>query len=306
MVASAERPLIFDIQKFSVHDGPGIRTVVFFKGCPLRCRWCANPESHKYAPELMFYPDKCIGCGVCIKACPNGCIGVDHKTGMFFDRDRCTDCCVCTEECYSGARRKSGDEMSLDDIKKEVDKDMVFYETSGGGITFSGGEAMCFPETVRELAEYYKGKKVTTALETCGYVPWESYEMVIPYMDLVMFDLKVMDDAKHREYTGGSNRLILDNIKKLYKRVNTVVRIPIIPGVNDSEKDIDEFGRFVSTMKDGINTVHILPYHDLGLSKYNALGREYLMEDTKAPSDERMAEIKKHLEGFGFNVVTGG
>lgn len=306
MVVSAERPLIFDIQKFSVHDGPGIRTVVFFKGCPLRCRWCANPESHKYTQDLMFYPDKCIGCGVCIDACPNGCIGVNDKKEMFFDREKCTECCACTKECYAGARRVSGDDMSLDEIKKEVDKDMVFYNTSGGGITFSGGEAMCFPDTVRELAEYYKGQGVTTALETCGYVPWENYEKVIQYLDLVMFDLKCMDDEKHREYTGGSNQLILENLKKIYKRVRTVVRIPIIPGVNDSEKDIKDFGEFISSMKDGIDTVHILPYHDLGLSKYNALGKKYLMEDVKAPDDEEMDRIKRQLEGFGFNVVIGG
>lgn len=299
--------VVFDIQKFSVHDGPGIRTIIFFKGCPLRCKWCANPESHEFAEDLLYYPDKCIGCGKCMEVCEEKCISAGSEGMILFDRSKCTGCCKCTEVCYAEARRKSGKYMTLDEIKAEADKDLVFYRNSGGGITFSGGEAMCFPEAVREIARYYKEEqKVSVAVETCGCVPWENYEMVIPYLDLVMYDIKLIDDKKHIEYTGGSNAQILENIKRIYKKVKTVIRIPIIPGINDSKEDIDDFGKFAGSMRDGIDTIHILPYHNLGLNKYHALGRKYELEEIKAPSDEDMEKIKTRLEGYGVNVVIGG
>jgi len=225
---------------------------------------------------------------------------------MIFDRSKCTQCCKCAETCYAGARRKAGKLMTLEEIKKEVDKDMVFYKNSGGGITFSGGEAMCFPGAVRELAKYYKEKGVSTAIETCGYVPWQNFEEVLPFMDLVMYDLKVMDDEKHIRYTGGSNSEILNNLKKISKEVNTVVRIPIIPTINDSKDDIDSFGQFLVQMKDDIKVIHLLPYHNLGINKYNALGKKYELEDLKAPTDEHMQAIKTQLEEYGFTVNIGG
>jgi len=298
-------PLVFDIQRFSLHDGPGIRTIVFFKGCPLRCQWCANPESQEFEPELLIYPNKCIGCGNCVTACEFGCFNKNNNQVMF-DRIKCVQCCRCTEVCYAEARRQSGKRMTVEDIIKEVDKDEVFYRNSGGGITFSGGEPMCFPETVYELAKYYKVKGISTAVETCGYVEWESYEKVLPYMDLVMFDLKIIDNKKHIKYTGVSNKIILDNILKVSSKVNTVVRIPIIPIINDSKEDIDDFGMFISKMKDNIDTIHILPYHDLGISKYHALGRKYMLEHLKTPSDEHIEGIKAQLATYGFRVIIGG
>ena len=301
-----DKALVFDIQKFSVHDGPGIRTIVFMKGCPLHCEWCANPESQSFKPQLMLYPDKCVGCGKCAKICEAGCFIETENGEMGFDRSKCINCCKCTDGCYAGARSRSGDRMSLDEIKKEVDKDLVFYRNSGGGITFSGGEAMCFPETVRELAKYYKEEQqVSTAIETCGCVSWENYEMVAPYLDLVMYDLKCMNDGRHIRYTGGSNKQILENLAKISKLVDTVVRIPIIPSVNDTKEDIDAFGAFVKELGT-IHTIHILPYHNFGLSKYEALGRNYQLKDLEAPSDEHMQEIKEQLEGYGFEVNIGG
>lgn len=298
--------LVFDIQKFSVHDGPGIRTIVFFKGCPLRCKWCSNPESQKFESELLIYPDKCVGCYRCAEVCEEGCFIKDNKGGFAFDRSKCTNCGKCAEVCYAEARRMSGKLMSIEEIKKEVDKDLIFYRNSGGGITFSGGEAMCFPETVKELAKYYKEVQgVSTAIETCGYVAWENYEMVLPYLDFVMFDLKCIDDERHKEYTGGSNKQILENARRIAKIAKTVIRIPIIPTLNDSVEDIDAFGKFVKELKT-VNVIHILPYHDLGLSKYLALGREYMLKGIKAPSDEHMQEIKRQLEGYGFEVNIGG
>lgn len=300
-----KKVLVFDIQKFSVHDGPGIRTIVFFKGCPLHCQWCANPESQGFAPELLVYPDKCIGCGKCVDVCEAGCFAVKGEE-IIFDRSKCIQCCRCAEVCYAESRRQSGKFMTLDEIKEEVDKDMVFYKNSGGGITFSGGEAMCFPEAVKELAKYYKKQGVSTAIETCGYASWENYQAVLPYLDLVMFDLKILDDEKHKQYTGGSNARILENVKKISKNVKTVIRIPIVPTVNDAKGDIDAFGAFISGLKPEISTIHILPYHNFGLNKYYALGKDYPLDVIKAPSDEHMNEIKAQLEDYGFTVVIGG
>ena len=302
----SNKALVFDIQKFSVHDGPGIRTIVFMKGCPLHCEWCANPESQNFQPELLFYPDKCIGCGKCAEVCEMGCFPAMENGEIRFDRDKCVNCCKCAEVCYAEARHQSGDWMSLDEIKEAVDKDIVFYRNSGGGITFSGGEAMCFPEVVRDLAKYYKEEQqVSTAIETCGYVAWENYEQVIPYLDLVMYDLKCMNDERHMRYTGGSNKRILENLEKISKSVDTIVRIPIIPSVNDSKEDIDAFGTYIRDLGT-IRTIHILAYHNYGMSKYEALGRNYQLKDLEAPSDEHMQEIKEQLEGYGFEVNIGG
>lgn len=297
--------MVFDIQKFSVHDGPGIRTIVFFKGCPLRCRWCANPESQSFEPELLIYPDKCVGCGRCAEVCREGCFSQKDGT-VVFDRSRCVSCGRCAEVCYPESRSLAGELMSLEDIKKEVDKDIPFYRNSGGGVTFSGGEPMCHPDAVEELARYYKEEQgVSVAVETCGYVPWENYQRTVKYLDLALFDLKCIDDEKHIKYTGGSNRQILDNISKISKLVKTVARIPIIPSVNDSPEDIDAFRGFIKELGT-IDTVHILPYHNYGMNKYAALGRDYLLRELEAPSDEHMDDIKKQLEGYGFEVNIGG
>ncbi|MDO4556372.1 MAG: glycyl-radical enzyme activating protein [Lachnospiraceae bacterium] len=298
--------LIFDVQKFSIHDGPGIRTIVFFKGCPMHCEWCANPESQVYCPELLVYPDKCISCGKCVEVCESGCYISGEDGTVVFDRTNCTSCGKCAEKCYAKAHILSGEYMTVDEIKEEVDKDIVFYKNSGGGITFSGGEALCMPEVVAELAKYYQEQDVNTAIETCGFAPWESFEQVLPYLDLVMFDLKIMDDEKHIKYTGESNKQILENLRNVCALVNTVIRIPIIPTINNSKEDIDAFGEFVSTLKDHVHMIHILPYHSYGLGKYKALGREYTLSDIEAPSDEQMEEIKQQLEGYGFTVQIGG
>lgn len=298
--------LIFNIQKYSVHDGPGIRTIVFFKGCPLHCKWCSNPESQCFEPELLYYPEKCIGCGKCVEACESECFDKLTNGAFHFDRSTCANCCACTDSCYVEARHKSGKWMGLEEIKNEVNKDLMFYKNSGGGVTFSGGEAMCFPELVKTLAKYYKEVQgVSTAIETCGCVPWGNYEMVIPYLDLAMYDLKCMDDERHIHYTGASNTRILDNLTRISKCVDTVVRIPIIPGFNDSYRDIEEFALFVKDLGT-VNTIHILAYHNYGMSKYDALGRDYQMKELESPSEEDMQKIKKQLERYEFNVNIGG
>ena len=300
-----KKAVVFDIQKFSVHDGPGIRTIVFFKGCPLHCQWCANPESQRFEPDLLFFPSKCIGCGNCAFVCQKNCI-VRHENRLDFDRENCNSCLKCTTVCHAKARVRSGREMTLEEMIAEVDKDLVFYNMSGGGITFSGGEAMCFPEIIADIAKYYKEKKISTAVETCGYVPWENFEKVLPYMDVLLFDLKLIDNGLHETYIGGANELILDNLKRACKLVDTNIRIPIIPTINDTDEAIEKIGAFLTTMKEHIALVNLLPYHDFGIGKYAALGRSYLLKDIKAPSDCHMKEIKKQLERYDLNVKIGG
>ncbi|NLG03551.1 MAG: glycyl-radical enzyme activating protein [Clostridia bacterium] len=297
--------IVFDIQKFSVNDGPGIRTIVFLKGCPLHCQWCANPESNAFKPELMIYPHKCIGCGKCAETCESGCFEMQGGNHIY-NRSDCINCGKCTEKCYAEARRMSGKEMTAKEIIEEVDKDELFYENSGGGITFSGGEPLCYPDLVAEVLSYYKNKGISTAIETCGYVPWEDFEKVSSHLNLVMFDIKILDDEKHRKYTGVSNKEIHVNFMKISQLVTTVVRIPIIPTINDSEQDIKAFGEFVSRVRNKVKKIHILPYHKLGLNKYQALGREYSLQNLKMPSDDHMEEIKEQLESYGFYVCIGG
>ncbi len=296
---------VFDIQKFSVHDGPGIRTIIFTKGCPLSCQWCANPESQHVEPELMYYPDKCIGCGKCVKVCSQGAI-TEEEGMILFDKSKCVNCGTCAGTCYAASRKMAGELMSVSEVIKEADKDMTFYRSSGGGITFSGGEAMIYPEFVCEVMKHYKEVGVNTAIETCGYVEWDAYEKVAEYLDLALFDVKMIDDEKHIKYCGGSNQKILHNLTELSKRVETVVRMPMIPGINDSKEDIRKVGEFLKSLEGRIKEVHILAYHNFGVNKYHALGRSYLLDDIKAPSDEHMDEIKKQLEGYGYEVIIGG
>ena len=300
-----EKSIIFDIQKFSVHDGPGIRTILFFKGCPLECKWCANPESQRFIPDLLFFPGKCIGCGQCISACAQHCITRNNER-LEFNRQNCSLCLQCTEVCHSGARSVSGREMTTKEIIEEADKDMVFYKMSGGGITFSGGEAMCFPHAVAEIAAAYKERGISTALETCGHVLWENYEKVLPLIDVLLFDLKVMDSHRHLEYVGCFNDQIVDNLKRACKMADTTVRIPIIPSINDSHEDIKAFGTFLETIRDDLKGVSLLPYHDFGVGKYAALGREYSLHHIKAPMDHHMEQMKEQLETYGLKVKIGG
>lgn len=304
-VAENKAAYVFDIQKFSVHDGPGIRTIVFLKGCPMSCQWCANPESLMPFPELMYYPDKCIGCGKCVETCPQDAI--ECIDGMYlFDQSKCDNCGACAETCYANARKMTGKLMTVQEVIKEVDKDMTFYRNSGGGITFSGGEALTQPAFVKETAKYYKEQGISVAVETCGYVPWENFEAVAEYLDLVLFDVKMMDDEKHKQYCGRSNELIFSNLEKISGLVETIIRMPIIPGINDSKEDIDAIGARLKKIQVKTKKIHILPYHNFGVGKYNALNKPYLMENVQAPSDEHMEEIKQQLEDYGFEVIIGG
>lgn len=300
------KDLVTNIQKFSVHDGPGIRSVVFFKGCPLSCKWCSNPENINSDPELMYHPTKCIGCGFCVDQCEFGANTVVDDQ-ILFDASKCIDCGRCAAKCCTLAREMKGRAYTVDELVKELDKDIPFYQNSGGGITYSGGEPLLHPEMILALSSGYKAQGINSAVETCGFVPWSNIEKILSVIDLFLFDVKFIDGEKHKQYCGKSNELILDNLKKLCeKKQKVIVRIPIIPGVNDTEADLDLAGGFLQTIRSDIEYVNCLPYHNYGVSKYDALGIRYELQEIKAPEAERMEEIKKHFEAYGLCVKIGG
>jgi len=293
------KALIFNIQKYSIHDGPGIRTIVFLKGCPLRCAWCANPESQNNSPDLLFYPEHCIGCLQCSGVCETGAIHERDKK-LLFDRSLCTSCLKCVDVCSAQARKKSGELMSVEEIFQEVIKDKVFYETSGGGVTFSGGEPLMWPEFIADLSQQLKANEINTAVETCGQFPESALPVVLEWIDHVLFDIKLIDEEKHIKYCGGSNREILSNFKKIVTAMPIVIRIPIIPGINDQLYDLNLTVNFLKPYEAQIKHIDLLPYHNLGISKFNALGRPYTLNSVCPPSLEHMKKIQDFFQKNGF------
>ena len=252
------KAMIFDIQRNSFVDGPGIRTTVFFKGCNLRCKWCHNPESQSFEKQMMFYKDKCTGCGKCREVCPN------HLQS-------CDFCGKCELYCPAEARKICGREYTSDEVLAEVIKDKAFYDNSGGGVTFSGGECMLQLDFLREILEKCKSAGIHTAVDTAGNVPWESFEKILPFTDLFLYDIKAFGAELHRKGTGVSNELILENLKNLSGRADIIVRIPVIGGYNDNDEEIRQIADFLKQIK--IIKAELLPYHAMGEHKYTALGR---------------------------------
>ena len=252
------KAMIFDIQRNSFVDGPGIRTTVFFKGCNLRCKWCHNPESQSFEKQMMFYKDKCTGCGKCREVCPN------HLK-------KCDFCGKCELYCPADARKVCGREYTSDEVFAEVIKDKAFYDNSGGGVTFSGGECMLQLDFLCEILEKCKAAGIHTAVDTAGNVPWESFEKILPFTDLFLYDIKAFGAELHRKGTGVSNELILENLKNLSGRADVIVRIPVIGGYNDNDEEIRQIVDFLKQIK--IIKAELLPYHAMGEHKYTALGR---------------------------------
>lgn len=252
------KAMIFDIQRNSFVDGPGIRTTVFFKGCNLRCKWCHNPESQSFEKQMMFYKDKCTGCGKCHEACPN------HLK-------KCDFCGKCELYCPAEARKICGREYTSDEVLAEVIKDKAFYENSGGGVTFSGGECMLQLDFLCEILKKCKAAGIHTAVDTAGNVPWKSFEKILPFTDLFLYDIKAFGAELHRKDTGVSNELILENLKNLSGRADIIVRIPVIGGYNDNDEEIRQIADFLKQIK--IFKAELLPYHAMGEHKYTALGR---------------------------------
>ena len=288
--------IVFDIKKFSIHDGPGIRTTIFFKGCPLRCWWCHNPESQSPEPELTFRKSRCIGCGACREACSRGAIAAD----LSVNAELCTLCGECVIACYAEAREMVGREMSVAQVMAEIERDVPFYDESGGGVTFSGGEPLAQPDFLLALLQACREREIHTAVDTCGFAPWQVLDKIRRHVDLFLYDLKLMDEAEHIRYTGVSNKLILKNLEMLAERGHDItLRVPIIPGINDSDEHIRQLGAFAATLPH-LNRVDVLPYHNIAAEKYQRLDRVYKLPETRPPSDERMAEIRNAL------MVSGG
>jgi pyruvate formate lyase activating enzyme len=297
--------LVFDIKRFALHDGPGIRTTVFFKGCPLRCAWCHNPESQSRKKEIMVRGSRCIRCGACAALCEKGAISV-KKDGPHVVAGKCMVCGACADACNAEAIQLVGKEMAAREVMGEVLKDSPFYEQSGGGASFSGGEPLAQPEFLRDLLALSKRAGLHTAVDTCGHAPWKNIDSILGKTDLFLYDVKLMDDGRHRHYTGVSNKTILTNLERLAKSgAEIIVRFAVIPGVNDGEKNVAETGDFVARLK-RVESVDLLPYHAMAAGKYPQLNRSARMKGVKPPTEESMARIAKTLEGFGLRVVTGG
>lgn len=296
--------IIFNIQKYSIHDGPGIRTTVFFKGCPLKCWWCHNPESQNLKHEIMFFEERCTVCGRCIKKCPEGAIKINHVFPEI-DKFKCTLCGKCTDFCPNNAREQVGKNITSDELIEEIAKDEVFYEESGGGATFSGGEPLAQADFLDDILTKCKDRGIHTAVDTSGYAPWKSFERIADKVDLFLYDIKLMDNKNHKKYIGVENTLIIENLKKLSSMgCNIYLRMPIIKGINDNREHIDNTIKLLSNVN--VEQVNLLPYHKIGMDKYKRLRMNYKLSGMEKPSSEEMEKISQQFKRHGIKIKIGG
>ena len=294
---------ITNIQGYSIHDGPGIRTVVFFKGCSLSCKWCANPECISGKPQVGFLQLLCKGCGKCKETCRYNAVNTD-KNKHRIDYTLCNSCGECSDNCNYGALVKYGKLMTVNEVWDEVRRDKIFYDTSGGGVTVSGGEPLLHPAFVRELFELCHGEKINTCIETCGSVDSGAFKEVIPVTDHFLFDLKHMDSEIHKKNTGQNNDRILKNAALVVEHgVDIVFRNPLIPGVNDSESNIDATAEFLKSLGKKALRFELMPFHRMGMNKYQALDMEYPMGDLGIMENEKIEAVKKAYTDRGIRCT---
>ncbi len=292
--------LITDIKKFAIHDGPGIRTTVFLKGCPMRCLWCRNPETQSDGPVVGYLQANCIGCEKCIEACPQEALS-PGKDGIVRDRAICTNCGACVEVCPAEAMVMYGKEVTVAEVMAEVEKDRPFYENSGGGVTLSGGEPLHQPEFAIGLLKAAKEAGLHTCVDTCGHVPWSTFEAALPYTDLVLYDIKSTNDAVHHEYTGCPTALITQNLEALAEEdVEVLVRTPVVPGLNATVEDLAAIADLLMGLARLVD-MELLAYHELGEAKFERLGMTYKLQGLKPPSKELMAELAQTVQDRGVN-----
>ncbi len=296
---------IFNLQKYNMYDGPGVRSMAFFKGCPLRCAWCSNPESQQREYEVMFKASACVNCGACVKACPVGIhqmVADEHAVR----RDvSCVGCHRCERACLYGALQIMGEDKTIDELAAFFDQDADFYRMSGGGITLSGGEVLAQPEAALSLLATCHERGYHTAVETCGFVPTKTLLKAAEHIDLFLFDIKHMDPVKHKQWTGANNELILENVRTLLENgFNVRVRMPLLKGVNDSKEEIDAVIAFFTPYRyqKNFDGVDLLPYHKLGVGKYGQLGRTYAIEGDPSLTEDDLGRIRSWISGADFAV----
>jgi len=306
MESSLKPGIVFDIRRYAIHDGPGIRTTVFLKGCALSCWWCHNPEGQSPRPEVIVRDGRCVRCGACVEACELGAAALT-AAGPDADRAVCRDCesHACADVCYAEAREVAGRSMTVDQVMATVTRDLPFYENSGGGVTLSGGEPLLQARFAAALLAALKAAGIHTALDTCGHAPWDALDALRRDVDLFLYDVKLMDEELHRRFTGVGNGRILANLRNLSERGHRILlRVPVIPGVNDDDANIAAVAALAAGLPD-LAGVDLLPYHRMGAEKYVRLDRAYRLLPTDAPSRERLDAMAAMFASAGVTVNRG-
>ena len=308
--SSGGRGTVFNATKYMLEDGPGIRTVVFLKGCPLRCLWCSSPLCQTTEPSLVYLKHKCISCQACLPACPEQALFLDEEGKIGRNFERCANCGNCAKVCPVGAREMRGATMTVEEVLEKVGKDRIFYRRGGGGVTLSGGEVLMQAAFAANILRQCWDKLIHTAIETCAFGRWEDFRAILSYTNLAFIDIKHSDPLIHKKLTGRSNRQILENIRKTaaycleYKR-HLILRFAVVPGMNDSRQNLRDMAHFLKALPGGWE-LNLLPYHKYGVSKYDWLGMEYKLVDVEPPSREQLLEIVRYFESFGILCSLGG
>ncbi|MFW2365823.1 MAG: glycyl-radical enzyme activating protein [Desulforhopalus sp.] len=304
IMTSETKGIVLRIEKTSIHDGTGLRTVVFLKGCPLKCDWCSTPEGQRGSIEIGFIRQKCDECGICIYTCPEGCFFIEDDGTFALDLKKCTHCQECIESCLQGAIQCYGQKMTDRQVLEQISRDEIFYFFSGGGVTISGGECLTQPDFVKSILEECRARGIDTTMETSLFADWDSVAKVLPYLNSLYVDIKHSDSAAHKTITGVGSELIWENLKRIDEldlRVPIYIRVPLIPGVNDSDTNLQTILAMVSELKK-VRSVELLPYHKLGVSTYEYMGREYSLKDLQTPSAEYLDERGAFLRSQNAKV----